>query len=136
MDTILEAWNSLQGETTQYPQGVQIWMKVMGLSFLASIAFIYAKPAARWILLALVLNIIGLISGKILFPEASRTMIGTSVHLMFWPVILFMIWRKPPIMAWPNSNGFGKIYVIWICWASLLLSISIILDARTFVNMF
>jgi len=136
MDTILDAWNSLQGETTQYPRGVQIWMKVMGLSFLASLIFVYSKPAARWILLALVLNIIGLISGKLLFPEASRSMIGTSVHLMFWPAILILIWRKPPILEWYSSNNFEKMYVIWISWASLLLSISIFLDVRTLINWF
>jgi len=135
MDVIVEAFLSLQGETTHYPQAVQVWMRVMALSFLASLLFVYPKPAARWILLALVLNIVGLIVGRLLFPEASRTVIGTCVHLMFWPAILIVIWRRPPILDWPLSSYFEKVYIIWISWASLLMAISILLDARTFLSL-
>ena len=75
-----DAITALQAETTTYPQNVQIWMKLMAGSFLVSIIFVYSKTGARWILAAFVLNGLGLVIGKMLFPEVSRTLIGTSVH--------------------------------------------------------
>jgi hypothetical protein len=69
---------ALETETASYPHAVQIWMKVMGASFLASLVFVRSKTGARWIFAALVLNIMGLVIGKIAFPDASRTAIGTS----------------------------------------------------------
>lgn len=134
MDLILEAWKSLQGDTLQYSQGVLIWMRMMAVSFLASLIFVYSKPPARWILLALVLNVTGLICGKLLYPDANRALIGTYVHLIFWPGILIAIWRRPPILAWPKATVFDRIFIIWISWASLILSVSILLDIRSFVS--
>ena len=56
LDLITEAVSALQAETSSYSGNVQIWMKVMGASFLASIVFVYSKSGARWILAALILN--------------------------------------------------------------------------------
>ena len=57
IEQVTEAIAALQGETTNYPPNVQIWMKLMGISFMASVVFIYSKSGARWILLALVFGI-------------------------------------------------------------------------------
>jgi hypothetical protein len=38
-----EAAIALQSEADTYPQGVQIWMKVMAASFFAGIFFAYSK---------------------------------------------------------------------------------------------
>ena len=94
LELFTEAVTALQSETASYPDNVQIWMKLMGMSFLASVFFVYSKAGARWILLALVCNILGLIIGKVVFPDASRTVIGTCVHLLFWTPILWAVWRS------------------------------------------
>ena len=94
LDLVTEAVRALQEETSSYPQNVQIWMKLMGVSFLASIVFIHSRVGARWILAALLLNILGLIVGKMTFPDESRTVIGTYIHVMFWPAILWAVWRS------------------------------------------
>ena len=133
LELVSEAVHALQAETTSYPQGVQIWMKVMGLSFLASVLFVYAKPGARWILAALVLNLLGLLVGKMIFPEASRTEIGTFVHIVFWLPILCALWIPQQRLTFTRdvSSVFDWIYAIWLCWASGLLAISLVLDLRT-----
>jgi hypothetical protein len=137
LDLIKEAVTALQGETATYPQGVQIWMRLMGASFLASLVFVYSKAGSRWILAALLLNILGLVIGKIIFPDASRTVIGTYVHILFWPAILWAVWRsvKNLSFSWKNNSLFHFAYIIWLAWASLLLLISLAFDFRTLASM-
>jgi len=136
LDLIREAVTSLQNETLAYSQGVQLWMKVMGFSFLFSIVFIYKKVAARWIFAALILNILGLIVGKIVFPDESRTIIGTYVHLIFWPPILWAIWRTTmrQTIAKNFKSLFDGIHMVWLIWASALIVISLFFDIRTVIQ--
>ena len=137
LDLISESIIALQAETASYPQHVQIWMKLMGVSFLASIAFVYSRAGARWILAALLLNIIGLLVGKMAFPDESRTVLGTYVHILFWPPILWAVWRSVRGLSLSReaNSPFDWIYVIWLAWASLLMSISLFFDFRTLISL-
>ena len=112
----LEALSQLQNEASTYPLGVQNWMKLMAISFLLSILFAYSKNGARWILGAFVINILGLIAGKMLFPELSRAEIGTVVHLLAWPIILCMIWRPSsrPKFVLRGAGLFSSGYLVWL----------------------
>lgn len=112
-------------------------MKLMGMSFLASVVFIYAKSGARWVLLALVLNVVGLIIGKIIFPDASRTAIGTTVHILFWPAILWAVSRtlKQLSLSRQQNTVFDWAYIVWLAWACLLMSISLLFDFRTALSL-
>ena len=137
LDLISESIIDLQAETASYPQHVQIWMKLMGVSFLASIAFVYSRAGARWILAALLLNIIGLLVGKMAFPDESRTVLGTYVHILFWPPILWAVWRsvRGLSLSRESNSPFDWIYVVWLAWASLLMSISLFFDFRTLISL-
>jgi uncharacterized membrane protein YjjP (DUF1212 family) len=137
IEQVTAAIGDLQRETANYPQTVQIWMKLMGVSFMASIFFIYSKSGARWILLALILNILGLIVGKIMFPEASRTAIGTAVHMLFWPAILWAVLRslKQLSLSWEHNTLYDVVYIVWLAWACLLMSISLLFDFRTALSL-
>ena len=137
IEHVTEAIAALQSETANYPQNVQIWMKLMGMSFLASVVFIYAKSGARWVLLALVLNVVGLIIGKIIFPDASRTAIGTTVHILFWPAILWAVSRtlKQLSLSRQQNTVFDWAYIVWLAWACLLMSISLLFDFRTALSL-
>ncbi len=136
LDLITNAVTALQSETASYPQAVQIWMKVMGVSFLASVVFMRSRAGARWIFAALALNLIGLVVGKIAFPDASRTAIGTYVHLLFWPAILWAVWvsARRLSLAREQNRAVDWIYIAWLGWASLLMSISLVFDVRTLVS--
>ena len=137
LELFQEAVSALQNETATYSQSVQVWMKLMGGSFLASIIFVYSKPAARWILAALILNILGLVIGKITFPDASRTVIGTYVHLLFWTPILWAVWRstKKLSLSQKDNNAFDWFFIMWLGWASLLMLISLVFDFRQLLLM-
>jgi hypothetical protein len=137
LDLVREAVTALQEETATYPQNVQIWMKLMGGSFLASLFFVHSKVGARWILAALLLNILGLVVGKIAFPEESRTVIGTCVHILFWPAILWAVWRSVEHLSVSReaNRPFDWVYMVWLAWASLLMSISLFFDFRTLISM-
>lgn len=134
-EPILEAFSQLQLEASSYSQGVQIWMKVMALSFLASLFFAYSKQGARWILAAFVINIVGLIVVKTMFNDLSRTEIGTYLHLVFWTPILLLVWnsKNRPVFRKATSSIANLSYLIWITWISLLMLISIVLDARQLI---
>ena len=137
LDLVSEAVTALQAETVTYPQSVQIWMKLMGGSFLASIVFVHSRAGARWILAALILNILGLVIGKMIFPEESRTVIGTCVHILFWPAILWAVWRSVEHLSFSREvNGlFDWVYIAWLAWAGLLMAISLFFDFRTLISM-
>ena len=137
LDLVREAVTALQEETTTYPQNVQIWMKLMGGSFLASIVFVRSRVGSRWILAALVLNILGLVIGKMVFSDQSRTVIGTYVHILFWPAILWAVWRSIAHLSfsWKANSLFDWAYIVWLAWASLLMSISLVFDFRTLILM-
>jgi hypothetical protein len=137
LELITESVTALQNETASYPQNVQIWMKLMGMSFMASVFFIYSRSGARWILLALILNILGLIIGKIIFPEASRTAIGTTVHILFWPAILWAVWRTLKQLSFSREQNtlYDWVYIAWLTWASLLMCISLFFDFRTALSL-
>jgi hypothetical protein len=137
LDLVREAATALQEETTTYPQNVQIWMKLMAGSFLASIVFVRARIGSRWILAALLLNVLGLLIGKMTFPDESRTVIGTYVHLLFWPAILWATWRSVKHFSFSREANslFDWTYIVWLAWASLLMSISLVFDFRTLVSM-
>jgi hypothetical protein len=132
-----EAAIALQSEADTYPQGVQIWMKVMAASFFAGIFFAYSKVGARWIFAALLLNILGLVIGKIVFPEESRTAIGTYVHILFWPPTLWATWRAVKQLSFsPQFNNiFDWVYIVWLVWASVLIIVSLAFDFRTLLFM-
>ena len=131
-EPILEAITQLQLEASSYPSGVQIWMKVMAVSFLGSLLFVYSKKGARWILAAFVINVVGLIVVKTIFNDLTRTEIGTYIHLIFWTPILFLVWKSKsrPTLSKGTSSIANLSYLVWISWASLLMLISIVLDAR------
>lgn len=131
LELISETINSLRAETDLYQPAVQIWMKVMGFSFLAGI-FFAKKPGARWFLAAVVLNIVGLVAGRLLVPDATRAEIGTVVHLLFWAPILWVVWCSAirPTFSGTAIGIYNRVYVLWLYWASLLMAVSLVFDLR------
>ncbi|OAO04500.1 hypothetical protein A8B75_07785 [Sphingomonadales bacterium EhC05] len=133
MDIFQASWSALQAEAAAYPWGVQIWMRVMAVSFAIGIVFAPWKSGARWMVAALAVNIFGLIAVKAAFPELSRTEIGTVIHLIFWSFALLMIWKPEArirLKAAPAS-GLNRIYLIWLVGASGVMAASLVLDAIT-----
>ncbi|MCR9224179.1 MAG: hypothetical protein NXH70_08925 [Hyphomonas sp.] len=133
IDAIRDAIAANQAEAATYSSGVRIWMTVMALSFFSSVLFVAWKAGARWILFAVLINIAGLITIKAANPEFSRTEIGTMIHLVFWSFALFMIWRPGAknVRAKDFSGRSGAIYLPWLIIVSLIMSASLVLDART-----
>lgn len=135
-DAVINAIAALQSEAAGYPDGVQIWMRVMALSFFCGIVFLPWKSEARWIVAVMALTAIGLVLAKILLPEVNRTAAGTVLHLALWPVALGAVWQKaarenrrrdaPSALQW--------IYSAWLIWVSVLIVISLVLDALTLVR--
>lgn len=136
-EAVSEAVSALQAEAAQYPEGVRIWMRALFLSLFASLIFAPRKSGARWILAAMLVNIIGLIAMKATFPDLSRTAIGTSIHLLFWPLALFMIWRPAARerRRVETQSAFGAAYLIWLLLVSAMMTASLALDARTAVGL-
>ncbi len=137
MELIQEAVFSLQQESLSYSAGVQLWMKVMALSFVASVLFIYSRLGARWLLAGFLVNVVGLIVIRVVWPEISRSSAGTMIHLVFWPWVLFGVWSsaKADFPSDSQITVFGWIYYVWLGWASALMGISLVLDARNVLLM-
>ncbi len=136
IETLVDAITALRQEGASYPQGVQLWMKIMAAFLFASVLFVYAKPASRWILAALLFNILGLVIGKSIFPEFSRTDIGTVVHLAIWPGMLWGVWHSIKKSTAPaNTSGFyNRAYIGWLFCACAIMVTSLILDFRNLLH--
>tara|TARA_B100000446_G_scaffold47134_2_gene43487 strand:+ start:27657 stop:28070 length:414 start_codon:yes stop_codon:yes gene_type:complete len=137
LELIQEAIFSLQQETLSYTAGVQLWMKTMALSFVASVLFVYWRVGARWILAGFLVNVIGLIVIRVMWPEFSRTSVGTVIHLLFWPWVLYGVWLsvKTDLLSQQRFRALDWIYYIWLGWASVLMGISLVFDARNLLLM-
>lgn len=136
IDLIRETMTANQAEAAHYPQAVQIWMRVMAVAFLSSAVFAPWKQGARWILAGMVINIAGLIIVKMINPDLSRYVIGTTVHLIFWTLALYLVWR-PQARARRQADfqgGFGRVYQVWLVAASVIMAASLVLDARSAIS--
>lgn len=133
----MTAFNQLQLEASTYPQGVQVWMKLMAVSFLAGVFFAYWRKGARWVLAAFAINIVGLIGVKMMLPDLTRSAIGTYIHLIFWPPILWQVWSPANRQTFrrPISVIASSSYFAWVSWVSLIMLISIVLDFRNLITM-
>jgi len=136
IEMLREAIAANQAEAATYSNGVQVWMKIMALSFLSSVFFVVWKSGARWILAALIVNVTGLILIRALYPDLSRTAIGTGVHLIFWSLALLMIWRPGARSRREAefSGATGRIYLVWLIVVSAIMSTSLILDATMAIS--
>lgn len=136
LDMIRETMSVLQLEAAGYSGPVQVWMQVMSIAFFSAVVFAPWKRGARWILAAIIINVAGLIILKTLYPELSRTAIGTSVHLAFWPVALWAIWRASARSARRDAPAslLNSVYTVWLIAVSAVMATSIILDARTLIG--
>ncbi|MBO6688816.1 MAG: hypothetical protein JJ931_09925 [Henriciella sp.] len=136
LELIREAIAANQAEASTYSQAVRVWMRVMSVAFLASVVFAPWKAGARWILIAMLINIAGLVFVKVAMPELTRTTIGTTVHLLFWTLALFMIWRPGARETRRDdfSGATGRLYQVWLVLASLIMATSLVLDARTAIG--
>lgn len=137
MEIIQASWNMLQAEAASYHWGVQIWMRVMATSFAIGLVFAPWRSGARWIVAAMIVNLIGLISIKAAYPHFSRAEIGMFIHLVFWSFALRMVWRndaRDALKKLPTSVT-NRIYLIWLAWASAVMTVSLLIDSAVAVKM-
>jgi len=129
--TFWETFLALRAEATAYPDGVQIWMRVMSLSFASGLFFVLWNTRALWVVGVIVLTAIGLTTIKMINPDLPRAAIGAPLHLILWPFALLAIWfpgdRR---IRWQGVSTLGRTYAMWAVWVSLLMLLSLILDAR------
>ena len=135
IELVTDAFSALQQEASLYPGNVQIWMRVMAISLLLSVFFVWKRSGARWILAAFVVNIVGLVVVKITFPELSRAEIGTYIHVLFWLWVLSFVWHPGARPSLSQAAGHlpGIIYFYWLSLASIIMAISLLLDFRNLI---
>ena len=102
-----DAFPALQSDAAAYSDGVRIWMRIMGLSFLSGIIFIGISRRSLWIVAMALLTMLSLVFGKVFFPEISRSTFGAVTHIVLWPVTLYLLWRPGAVV-----NRAGSILAI------------------------
>lgn len=131
-ELLQDAFSAIQAEAAAYPEGVRLWMKVMSMSFLSSLIFVIWKPSARWVFSLFLVTLAGLVIGKALMPELSRGVIGTFIHIIYWPVVLYAIWRPNARKARQLESGktVSRVYGGWLIWITGIIVVSLALDLR------
>ncbi|MDH4041328.1 MAG: hypothetical protein OEV88_11795 [Gammaproteobacteria bacterium] len=130
--TLYDAMQALQVEAGSYPEGVRIWMRVMAVSFFAGIVFVPWRREAIWVVLMAIATLALLVAGKILNPDLSRSLLGSAIHLVLWPLVLWLLW-SPGARDRRRAQGgqpfWRNTYLGWLVWVTALVSISLVLDA-------
>ena len=138
LELLRDAITANQAEAATYPEGVILWMRVMAMAYLSSVAFVIWKSGARWVLFALVVNVVSLVMVRAAFPDFTRHAIGTGTHLVFWSLALFMVWR--PGVKERREDDFkgpiGALYRVWLIMVSLIMATSLLLDAWSVLRVF
>jgi len=132
-EELIEAISILMDEASAYSGGVRMWMRLMAVSLFISIVFALRKSGARWVLAIAVMTAMGMVIGKIIFPELARAMIGTTLHLVLWPFVLVVLWRPSERRA-AVTTKIDAAYRFWRYWVSALVTLSLFLDGRTMLG--
>lgn len=128
LEQFTDAFAILRAEAATYPMPVQIWMKVMFLSFFSGLIFAIWDRRALWIVAMAAATALGLILAKAQYPQVSREQAGVVIHLVVWPAALFALWR--PRAAGPLP------FKLWRYWVTGLIAISLLLDLKGLVGAF
>ncbi len=131
--TLYDAMTALQAEAAGYPAGVRVWMKLMAISFFSGLLFAPWRREALWVVLMAIATMVLLVVGKVIDPSISRSLLGSVIHLLTWPLVLWLLWssgardRRGAVAA---ANSWRRIYTTWLIWVSSLIVISLALDAK------
>mgnify|MGYP001822565355 CR=1 FL=1 len=131
--TLYDAFGALQAEAGSYSEGVRVWMRVMAVSFFAGIVFVPWRREALWVVLMAVATAVLLVVGKSLDPALSRSLLGSVIHLVIWPVALWMLWSpgaRGRRRANTQQGHWRHVYHGWSIWVTALILISLVLDAQ------
>lgn len=133
MSALLDAMNALQAEAATYSQGVQVWMRIMAVSYFAGIVFVPWRREALWIVLMAAFTFVLLVIGKMLEPTLTRVFLGSVVHLILWPWILLLLWSPAARIQRraDDSQGLWRyVFPAWLIWVTALIVISLVFDAK------
>lgn len=134
-EELMEAISILTDEASAYSGGVRMWMRLMAASLFFSIIFVLHKGGARWVLAIAVITAMGMVIGKVIFPELPRATIGTTLHLVLWPFVLVALWRSSERKI-VVATKIDIAHRFWRYWVSALVILSLLLDGRTMLSFF
>lgn len=108
------------------PLWVQIWLVILGLTFLSSLFFVRKHPIARW-------AIGGIMVSVPLTPVLVRAIgwpfLGGAIalgHIVFWSPALYLLLTRRPFLDEANSAAFR----IWAAMMASVIIISFVFDIR------
>ena len=108
------------------PLWVQIWLILLGATFLSSLFFVRKHPIARW-------AIGGILVSVPLTPVIVRSLgwpfLGGAIalgHLVFWSPALFLLLTRRPFLDEANSPAFR----FWAIMMTSVIIISFVFDIR------
>lgn len=128
MDSIQSAIEALRTEAATYPDGVQLWMRVMSITYFLGLPLAFLNRRTLWIGGAAVLTAATLIVGKMLWPDVARDVIGAWAHIVIWPVALLATWRSGDARPGLAGGAGAKLVFVWALFASALMVVSLGLD--------
>ena len=102
------------------PAWVLYWMYWMGFINFAAIFFVWKKVEARWILAAMIANMVFM--GQFLFPTYGYVRLLGLSHIIFWTPLAIYLFRR---------NVFQKpkgIYDLYLLAVLITISVSLVFD--------
>lgn len=118
----LEIWNA-EGRAAA-PEWVQIWLRIMGATFLVGLFFVWHRVEARWVVGGVVLS---LLASRGLSAYTDIVMLSglvAIIHLIFWSPGLYMLLTRRPFF------GERSAYATWSAAATMVILFSFFFDLR------
>lgn len=90
---MLELFHNFQIASGELPGWVQIWITWLAFLNTASIFFIFARRETRWVLVAWIVAIIGVMGIFALQGQHMTRLMGLG-HIIAWTPLLIYLWRR------------------------------------------
>ena len=118
----LQVFDELGWQNT--PRWVQVWIAIMGASFVSSVFFIRHHPPARWVLGCFLTGLMASWSVTTLFGWQPLSGLIAALHLIFWTPALLRLMQERAIRDAVTA------YSIWATWMTAVILFSFVFDLR------
>lgn len=101
---MLELFHNFQIASGELPGWVQVWMTWMALLNTASIFFVFTRAETRWVLVAWIIAVIGVMGIFALHGQEMTRLMGLG-HIIAWTPLLIYLWRRRGDIFLTHTSG-------------------------------
>ncbi len=121
----LEIWDA--EARADVPQWIRIWLRIMQLTFIAGIIFVWNRIEARWAVGGFVAVFATAVLSQTLTNLVPLSGFIALTHLVFWSPVLYLLLTRRPFLR------ERSVYAIWTAVLTVVLLVTFMFDVPSAV---